>query len=326
MKFIDFKSLIFALSCLIFYGCASTNKPSYNSNNYTTNGTPATMRPYVVLGKRYYPQIVKVGDTQSGIASWYGPNFHGKKTSNGERYDMNVMTAAHKTYPMNTIVRVTNRNSGESAVVRINDRGPFVDGRIIDLSKAAAKRVGVFANGTAPVKLEVLKFSMLDNTFNRSKPQSTPVFAQNRPKIEQSKYEIPSSENLDFDVNTNPIPARNFDENKNLAKLKEISDNQSNFDESDEIFMNTPQTVQVKNNQPPSSIIGGKFMVQVGAFSRINGAEITRAKYDNLGAHKAIIKNLDGMNRVFLTGFLSEDEAIDFIASSNLKGAFIIRE
>lgn len=284
------------------------------------------MRPYVVLGKRYYPQIVKVGDTQSGIASWYGPNFHGKKTSNGERYDMNAMTAAHKTYPMNTIVRVTNRNSGESAVVRINDRGPFVDGRIIDLSKVAAKRVGVFANGTAPVKLEVLKFSILDNTFNRSRPQSTPVFAQNRPKIEQSRYEVPSSEDLDFDVKADSTPARNFNENKNLAKLKEISENQSNFDESDEIFINTPQTAQIKNNQQPSSIIGGKFMVQVGAFSRINGAEITRAKYDNLGTHKAIIKNLDGMNRVFLTGFLSEDEARDFIASSNLKGAFIIRE
>ena len=284
------------------------------------------MRPYVVLGKRYYPQIVKVGDTQSGIASWYGPNFHGKKTSNGERYDMNAMTAAHKTYPMNTIVRVTNRNSGESAVVRINDRGPFVDGRIIDLSKAAAKRVGVFANGTAPVKLEVLKFSMLDNTFNRIRPQSTPVFAQNSTEFKQTKYEIPSSENLDFDVKVSSTPVRNFNENKNLAKLKEISQKQSNFDESDEIFINTPQTAQIKNNQQPSSIIGGKFMVQVGAFSRINGAEVTRAKYDNLGTHKAIIKNLDGMNRVFLTGFLSEYEARDFIVSSNLKGAFIIRE
>ncbi len=116
------------------------------------------MRPYMVGGKMYYPTIVKTGDIYRGIASWYGPNFHGKKTSNGEWYDMYAMTAAHKTFPMNTIVKVTNLLNGKSTIVRINDRGPFVKNRIIDLSYAAAKKIGVVARGTAPVRLEILGF------------------------------------------------------------------------------------------------------------------------------------------------------------------------
>jgi rare lipoprotein A len=126
----------------------------------------ATMRPYTVGGKRYYPTTVSVGDTFTGIASWYGKDFHGKKTSNGEYYNMYDMTAASKTLPMNTMLKVTNLNNSRSAVVRINDRGPFVKNRIIDLSYAAANRLGVVARGTAPVRLEVIGFG---GVVNRNK-------------------------------------------------------------------------------------------------------------------------------------------------------------
>jgi rare lipoprotein A len=91
-----------------------------------------------------------------GVASWYGPNFHGKKTSNKEVYDMHDLTAAHKSLPFGTYVVVTNLNNGKSVTVRINDRGPFVKGRIIDLSYAAAKAVDMIGTGTAPVRLEIL--------------------------------------------------------------------------------------------------------------------------------------------------------------------------
>ena len=121
----------------------------------------ATLRPYTINGKTYYPTVVSVGWTQEGIASWYGPNFHGGKTSNGERYNMYAMTAAHKTLPMNTMIRVTNNRNGRSVVVRVNDRGPFVRGRIVDLSYIAARKVGIDKTGTAPVKLEVLGFDSL---------------------------------------------------------------------------------------------------------------------------------------------------------------------
>ena len=117
-----------------------------------------TMRPYTIRGITYYPTVVSVGDEFRGNASWYGPDFHGKLTSNGETYNMHDMTAAHKTLPMNTIVKVTNLRNGLSTVVRINDRGPFVATRIIDLSNAAAKKVHMIGHGTAPVRLEILGF------------------------------------------------------------------------------------------------------------------------------------------------------------------------
>lgn len=93
---------------------------------------------------------------QTGVASWYGPNFHGKTTSNKEIYDMHDLTAAHKSLPFGTYVVVTNLNNGKSVTVRINDRGPFVKDRIIDLSYAAAKAVDMVGTGTAPVRLEIL--------------------------------------------------------------------------------------------------------------------------------------------------------------------------
>ncbi len=94
--------------------------------------------------------------TEEGYASWYGPGFHNRHAANGEVYDMNAMTAAHRDFPLNSIVRVTNEKTGHSAVVRITDRGPFVPNRIIDLSLAAAKAVDVWRSGTALVKLEVI--------------------------------------------------------------------------------------------------------------------------------------------------------------------------
>lgn len=93
----------------------------------------------------------------SGIASWYGPNFHGKLTANGERYNMNDFTAAHKTLPFNTVVRVDNVENGKSVVVRINDRGPYVANRIIDLSRKAAQQIDMIGNGTASVRLMVVR-------------------------------------------------------------------------------------------------------------------------------------------------------------------------
>ena len=118
--------------------------------------TPANLRPYTVLGKRYYPLATGKGYSAQGVASWYGQKFHGHKTANGETYDMFAMSAAHKTLPLPSIVRVTNLANGKQAVVRVNDRGPFHDNRIIDLSYAAALKLDVLSTGTANVKLDVL--------------------------------------------------------------------------------------------------------------------------------------------------------------------------
>ena len=96
-------------------------------------------------------------EVETGIASWYGAPYHNRRGSNGEVYDMNAMTAAHRTLPLGSVVRVTNLQSEKSAVVRITDRGPFIEGRIIDLSQAAAKQIGLVQKGTGRVRVEVLK-------------------------------------------------------------------------------------------------------------------------------------------------------------------------
>lgn len=103
------------------------------------------------------PIDAKVGFVETGVASWYGHPYHGRKTSNGETYDMEELTAAHLQLPFNTVVRVTNLATERWVDVRINDRGPFIDGRIVDLSHAAARQIGMIAEGTAMVRLEVME-------------------------------------------------------------------------------------------------------------------------------------------------------------------------
>jgi rare lipoprotein A len=111
---------------------------------------------YDVLGKRYFVRAAADGYIERGVASWYGPTFHGVSTSSGERYDMYAMTAAHKTLPLPTYARVTNLRNGRSIVVRINDRGPFVANRLIDLSYTAAEKLGMIREGTTLVEVRAL--------------------------------------------------------------------------------------------------------------------------------------------------------------------------
>jgi rare lipoprotein A len=112
---------------------------------------------YEVFGKRYYVLSSSVGYVERGVASWYGPGFHQVRTSIGETYDMYGMTAAHKTLPLPAYVRVTNLQNGRSVVVRVNDRGPFVGNRIIDLSYSAAARLDMLKNGTALVEVRAVE-------------------------------------------------------------------------------------------------------------------------------------------------------------------------
>ena len=119
----------------------------------SAGGNPSS---YEVLGERYYVMASSKGFRQRGTASWYGNKFHGNKTSNGEVYDMYAMTAAHKSLPLPTYVRVTNLKNNRSVIVRVNDRGPFAKGRIIDLSYVAARKLDMVKTGTAPVEVVVL--------------------------------------------------------------------------------------------------------------------------------------------------------------------------
>lgn len=117
---------------------------------------PATQRPYTIDGKTYYPLPSAEGYCETGTASWYGAPFHGRKTSNGETYNMYDWTAAHKTLPMNTRLLVENLENGRQTTVRVNDRGPFVGDRIIDLSYNVARDLGIVKNGTGQVRITAL--------------------------------------------------------------------------------------------------------------------------------------------------------------------------
>lgn len=128
---------------------------SSSSSGKQQEGNFKVGKPYNVQGKWYTPKET-YNHTETGIASWYGSDFHGKKTANGERFDMNELTAAHRTLQMPSLVRVTNLENGKSVVVRVNDRGPFKRSRVIDVSKRAAELLDFKNNGTAKVKLQVL--------------------------------------------------------------------------------------------------------------------------------------------------------------------------
>jgi len=134
-------------------------------------------RPYTVFGKTYVPVVDKEPMKERGLASWYGRMFHGRKTASGEPYDMFAMTAAHKTLPIPSFARVTNVRTGQSVVVRINDRGPFHSDRIIDLSYAAAARIGIAQAGSGLVEVERLLVAPGTGEVIAAAPQPPPPMA-----------------------------------------------------------------------------------------------------------------------------------------------------
>ncbi len=178
MKFIfPCRTRVLLFSCiiftLVFSGCATKTYDSHlpPTDKKTSSGkSPATQRPYTIQGKQYVPLSTASGYVEEGRASWYGKKFHGRKTSNGETYNMYAMTAAHKTLPMNTWVRVESLDNGKQITVRINDRGPFVSGRIIDLSYTGAQGMGMVGPGTARVRV-----TALGRATSYSKSDHTPV-------------------------------------------------------------------------------------------------------------------------------------------------------
>jgi len=177
-------TLVFAIVlAFMLNGCGKSHVesyPSYTSNKHTSASLPSgkgghvkTGKPYKVMGQWYYPLASAANYDETGVASWYGKKFHGKATANGERYDMHAMSAAHKTLPMPTMVRVTNLDNGRSVVVRVNDRGPFVKSRIIDLSYAAARSLGYDKKGTAHVRVQALDGNNVSSARNNPPAIST---------------------------------------------------------------------------------------------------------------------------------------------------------
>ena len=255
------------------------------------------IKPYYVNGKWYYPIKVDIGENFEGVASWYGPDFHGRKTSNGENYDMYDFTAAHKTLPFNTMLKVTNIKNSKTTIVRVNDRGPFVQNRLIDLSFSAAKDLDIINFGTALVKLEVVGFNREIN-FEKSeeKQNLNSVIKPTTPEVEvETRVEIETKEIKTTKVVNLPEP---------LVEEKS----------------------KVVNNHKIDDSIFNRFSIQIGAFKNLDGANKIKEQYYLVkNKYKAEIKERDNMYKVWLTGFNSYEEADEFRTdNAEFSGAFII--
>ena len=246
------RKILFVSLILTIGSCSET---TFLINSATRIGTwgdnPAYKvgNPYKINGKWYYPAINYEYD-EVGYASWYGPGFHGKKTANGEIFNQNKISAAHRTLPLPSIVKVTNLENGKVlSFVRVNDRGPFARNRIIDLSKEAAKELGFVNKGVTKVRVEILedesrKFA---NQLIQSKNHAKSAKIQN---IEKKNLISPVEDTQN--------------EDKENKKVKEKSDNEENF--------------VLKDN---------KIAIQVGAFTDHRNA---KSLIDKLSEFKAYIK------------------------------------
>ena len=218
-------------------------------------------KPYKINGQWFYPEVNYSYD-EIGIASWYGPNFHGRKTANGEIFDQEKVSAAHKTLPLPSFVRVTNLENNLVLEIRINDRGPFVRGRIIDLSKKAAEKLDILNKGTAKVRVQILEEKSRKVAMNYN---NSHIFVSDAGfSDEVKKKNISKTKDKSVD--------QKLDEKK---KDQSKSSNDSNFIETNEI----------ENREELTE--NDSILIQVGAFTDIRNAGLL---IDKLSDFKAYIQ------------------------------------
>ena len=296
---------IFAISglALAAAGCGTTSVAPPPQNNTVTvprsAGVYKVGNPYQIDNVWYYPHEQPDYD-ETGIASWYGPTFYGKSTANGETYDGNALTAAHRTLPMPVNVRVTNLDNGKSIIVRVNDRGPYARGRIIDLSRHAAELLDVVQTGTAKVRVTYL--GRADMEGGGPPPAITP------PEIASALPAVPSAK---VDSSTlGAVPgapvAPPVKQNTLPAPV-------------------APPPVQVAANRPSEQVVqepvsaATHLYVQVGAFSKLDNAKTLLSKLGGDLRISTLKRNGQTLYRV-RTGPLNSIEDAD-AALSRITGA-----
>ena len=330
-----FGKIVLTLSpVLVLSGCAETYLAThaFKSMTYEEAGYSAPAitekrkigNPYTILGKTYYPDSTSENYRRKGIASWYGKDFHGKKTANGEDYNMYTMTAAHPTLPLPTYVRVTNLENGRAVIVRVNDRGPFLRGRIIDLSYAAATQLDMANQGTAPVLLEALPTdgSMLRVAHNiqQSSPSKnnmpdTRIIAAEPGGIQEvpSKWttHYASEERAKTFVNPNEKP---LSPPENMAGIEQ------------------PEEPNIKASEPVEVGAPVEIYVQTGAFGDIRNALKQREQlmqtYNNVVVQETL-KNGRSLHRVRigpLEGVADADTLLNQLISAGWQNANIVIE
>ena len=263
-------------------------------------------QPYQVDNVWYYPREQPDYD-ETGIASWYGPTFYGRPTANGEIYDGNQLTAAHKTLPMPVNVRVTNLENGKSLIVRVNDRGPYARGRIIDLSKRAAELLDVVQTGTARVRVTYMGRADLNG---KPPPSETP------PEIASALPAVPSGKVDSGALNT--VPGA-----KQAAPPPRVSQIPA-APIPPQLFADNQPTGQVTRVPVPSAT---RLYVQLGAFSKMENAKALLAKVGGDLRISTLQRNGQTLYRVRtapLTSVADADAALSRITGAGANDAHIV--
>jgi rare lipoprotein A len=259
-------------------------------------------KPYKIKGVWYHPEV-DYQYTETGIASWYGPNFHGKPTANGEIFDMNKVSAAHRTLPLPSVVRVTNLDNGRSLKMRVNDRGPFARERIIDVSRRSAQLLGFYREGTARVRVEVVADESRQLAVDpKAAPRLTVAdpgssdSARNAAEVAGSPPRQPPS--------TSPEPATASVVVREAPVLLGGSDQ----------AMATPEGSIV----PIRAASPSQLYIQAGAYSRFDNADRVRAQLSGLGPVDIHPFQVGGRSlyRVRLGPISSSDEADRLLAET----------
>ncbi len=284
IKIVRFLSLTLMVASVA--ACGSRHGGSSGASVPTT-GSYKVGKPYTIDGRTYVPQE-EFNHVETGVASWYGPGFHGKSTANGERYDQQDHTAAHRTLQMPAIVRVTNLDNGRSTVVRINDRGPYAQNRVIDLSRAAATELDMIGRGTARVRLDQLTAESLivkDVAMGGGGPteqqqalaqhaaggRSTPTTAvAAAPPPRSAAIPVSAPPPAPVYVEATPPAAIQTPANQGRPTIASIA-------------AGAAPPVASPPSVPPPSGGGGGFYVQTGAFSTMDNAERQRGLVRSYG-------------------------------------------
>ncbi|UQY35937.1 septal ring lytic transglycosylase RlpA family protein [Pseudomonas fulva] len=262
---------------------------------------PVKASPYVVFGKQYYPIADARRYVATGPASWYGTKFHGQATANGEAYDLYGMTAAHKTLPLPSYVRVTNLENGKSAILRVNDRGPFYSDRIIDLSFAAAKKLGYAEKGTAQVRVEGI--DPTEWWAQQGRPVPMMIKQPQMAKVQPAQMEQLKLANA-------PVESYSPPPQQHAAATV---------------------PVQIDSKKNGSAAASGLYL-QVGAFANPDAAELLKSKLsESVSAPvfiNSVVRNQQILHRVRLGPINSQGEADrvrDSIRVANLGQATLVK-
>jgi len=246
-------------------------------------------KSYVVFGKRYYTKASAKGHVEKGLASWYGKKFHGRKTSSGERYNMYAMTAAHKSLPLPSYVKVTNLKNGRSAVVKVNDRGPFHGKRVIDLSYAAARKLGVVKRGTAMVEVRAIDPRKYD-----SEEDSETLFASaEKPKkaAKGASKTAPAVAKKDTPAKTTRASAVQVVSATTRTKAKSAPESEAKPVTGSETLVAAVDAMRESAGKPASA---SSVYLQVGAFGNRNNAEQLRRQLLDQLEEGVLVRASDG--------------------------------